>query len=491
MRPIVLIRHLDTVTTRRLALYMVGLDALVYAVYAALGVRFDISSLTQFWQYLDPVLLKTRLIESVFYLHSQPPLFNLFLGLVLKLAPDDPAPLFRAAYFLAGLALYLGLFGLMRRLGVSRPLALALSTLFMARPAFILYEHWLYYTFPLAAILTLSALAVAEFLEHRRPWQAAAFFALLFLLCATRSLFQWLYFVFILAALLIARRRDWRVILATAAIPLLLLLALNFKNYVLFGKFTSATWLGLNVWGMVDRDLPQAERGRLVAEGRLSELALISRFSPVEAYPPRYRAVTGYENIPALRQTRKSTDAINYNHLAYIGISDQHLADSFWVITHRPRCFLYGVAKAWFLYFWPSSEYSFLAANRSQLGALIPVLNYVAYGKLPFDLTQVRGLPLHTDGERYIYLFLLIGLPAVLIYGVWRALDPRNDEPINRRLLLLLVCFNIAFVALIGNLFEVGENNRFRFMTDPLSAALLGMCIQRWLIGRTKRSLRK
>ena len=37
-------------------------------------------------QYLDPLLLKSDLLKSLFYLHSQPPIFNLFLGIVLKLS---------------------------------------------------------------------------------------------------------------------------------------------------------------------------------------------------------------------------------------------------------------------------------------------------------------------------------------------------------------------------------------------------------------------
>ena len=40
-------------------------------------------------QYLDPLLLKSDLLKSLFYLHSQPPIFNLFLGIVLKLSSNS------------------------------------------------------------------------------------------------------------------------------------------------------------------------------------------------------------------------------------------------------------------------------------------------------------------------------------------------------------------------------------------------------------------
>ena len=38
-------------------------------------------------QYLDPLLLENDLLRSLFYLHSQPPLFNFFLGAILKVSP--------------------------------------------------------------------------------------------------------------------------------------------------------------------------------------------------------------------------------------------------------------------------------------------------------------------------------------------------------------------------------------------------------------------
>ena len=39
------------------------------AAYAA-GIRLDPDPLTWYWQYIEPALLKERLLESLFYLHS-------------------------------------------------------------------------------------------------------------------------------------------------------------------------------------------------------------------------------------------------------------------------------------------------------------------------------------------------------------------------------------------------------------------------------------
>jgi hypothetical protein len=45
--------------------------------YYLLGVRFDARPILTFFQFIDPELLKHRLLESLYYLHIQPPGFNL------------------------------------------------------------------------------------------------------------------------------------------------------------------------------------------------------------------------------------------------------------------------------------------------------------------------------------------------------------------------------------------------------------------------------
>jgi hypothetical protein len=41
-------------------------------------------------------------------------------------------------------------------------------------------------------------------------------------------------------------------------------------------------------------------------------------------------------------------------------------------------------------------------------------------------------------------------------------------------------------VALVGNISEAGENHRFRFATDPLSAVLLGLVVEQLRRGRPR-----
>ena len=72
------------------------------ALYYFLGVRFDSSLLYQAWQILDVNLLRDRLVESLLNLHCQPPLFNLFVGLIIKVCPNHLDAVFHGVTFASG-----------------------------------------------------------------------------------------------------------------------------------------------------------------------------------------------------------------------------------------------------------------------------------------------------------------------------------------------------------------------------------------------------
>ena len=131
---------------------LIAIFVLVHALYYLAGIRFIDTTLIEVMHFIDVELLKTRLLESVIYLHIQPPLFNLFTGLVLKLAPD-PTWLFHVVFLACGLVLYLNVFFLQVKFGVNARLAAFLATVFMASPSFILWEHFLLYTLPIATLL--------------------------------------------------------------------------------------------------------------------------------------------------------------------------------------------------------------------------------------------------------------------------------------------------------------------------------------------------
>ncbi len=321
----------------------------------------------------------------------------------------------------------------MRRLGVSIFIAVVLSTWFLASPTFILYEQWLYYQFPLALLMTLSCLLLSHTLTRPRFREAFGFFGVVCAMCLLHSSFHLLYFLLVMTTLLALRWGHRRIIVAAALLPLLLLLGLYTKNYLLFGQLTTSSWSGMNFARVTLKAMPLEARRQLVEEGKLSPLALIRPFSNLEDYPARFRQVRGFEQIPALRQAAKPPYWSNFNHLAYLSISRTYLKDDLYVVFHRPKYLLLGWLNSWICYFRSGSDYSPTYGNLSKIGPVNVLYDYAFYGKVPHYRLHLGVVPAYyifNDGAR-LYLFLLIGLPLLLLFGfrtAWRPSWPRVDS---------------------------------------------------------------
>jgi hypothetical protein len=491
--------YLERLSPGRLTAALVGAFAGVHLFYYALGVRFDDTTLGWYWQYLDPHLLRHKLLESVFYMHSQPPLFNLFLGAVLKIAGGRGRCVFQGVYLAGGLTVYLSLFWLQLKLGVSRAVAFAVATLFLFSPSFVLYEHWLFYTLPVVALLTASALLFYEVLARRRAWAMAAFFACVFSLCGMRHIFHLAYYAAVAAGVAWFCAGARKKALLVAAAPFLLLFSFYLKNYVLFGEFATSSWGGMNLWQMTGMNLTLAEKESLLAEGKPGEAALTTPFSEVADYPPAYADASRFDGVDALTRPHKSTGPINYNHLAYVAISRAYLADSLYVLKRFPHTYLKGLLRSWFIYFKSSSDYvsgvRFLdqTDNLSRVSFLNDLFDRLLYGKVTFEpVTGFVSNLFLLEKEEPFYFYLWVCLPLLLYYGFRTALrkETFGEGALarNRRRTVLFICFNVLYVALVANGFSWAETNRMRFATDPLYAVLLGLFIQYAVLRGTARA---
>jgi hypothetical protein len=469
-----------------------GLSRLAYHLK---GVRFDDSTLLYYWQFLDPPLLRHRLAESLFYLHSQPPLYNLFLGTVLKLSPGMVTSTFHVVYLLLGIALYGTVFALMRRLGVSTGIALAVSTWFMISPSFVLYEHLLFYTMPVAALLAVSALLCYQVLEKQKLPPALLFFVVVLMLCSVRATYHLVYYLLLMGALLVLCVRTRKIIALAALVPLVLLSSLYVKNLAVFDMFATSSWMGMNLASNTVERMSMEERRRLIDRGKLSPLTLMPRFSAVDAYPEEYRRVEGFYGIPALREAKKSTGANNYNHLAYVSISKQCLKDDVYIILHRPRLLLKGMACSWICYFQSSSNYPHLTANRDRIALMERIYDHIFYGVIPWRAwlpLQSKLVPAHFPWRNPMprpFPFLVIGLPLLVVFALRLAANPQRSGVTlsrNQRVLIALLCFNIIYAAFIGNLLEGGENHRIRFESDALYVVLLGLLLHYSILPRLR-----
>lgn len=421
-------------------------------LYFDIGVRFDSTLLYSGIQFLDVSLLQHRLIESIFHLHCQPPLFNLLLGVILKAFPGSIDTALHVLFMGFGLVLVLSMYVVSRMLGIPAFLALIMAVLYLASPTTVLYENFLLYTYPTASLLCLSALLLGVWVRTGRSAVGIAFFSTLAAVILTRSVFQipW----FLAAGLIIAasRRSEWRSVVGLAIVPFLIVCSWQVKNYVQFGSVATSTWLGLNLTRNTVERLGPDRIAEMVHAGRLSRLATVPALSEFEAYEVGDPQPTG---IPVLDRKVKEQPSVgpNYNFVGYIRVSNIRLQDALTVIAGDPAQFAENVLDAVTIWLRPAFEALRGTKNAEALGLLDPVLA--------------------TQGAEGVCRWLSQGLVALcyivaLLYGgaVTVHLFRGPNTPLCR-LVMAFMWLTVLYAAIVVNFTEIWENNRIRFMTDP------------------------
>ena len=445
---------------------VVAAFALSRVLYAIMGLRFDASPLYYYWQYADPELLQGDLARTVWHLHGQPPLMNLYLGLVLKVFPNGFATAFHVIHLAGGLVLAVALERAMERLGVLPWLAALLAVIFTVSPVTVLYESWLFYHHPVTVLLALSVLALERFLARETVGRGAVFFGPLALVVLTRGIFGLLWFAASVAAVVWFMPSERRRVLAAAAGPLLVLALFTAKHHAMFGRGgVGHAHVGPNLAQRMVTALPAGTLAALERQGEISRIVSIPPMSDLGAYrglvpeaPP-----TG---VPVLDQERRSTGHGNQQHLRYIAISDAYLADALHLMRRYPRSYARTVAGAF------DHGYFHSPAND---------------GGLRGSATFKRVEPWLRRWERVFGGYrddgngaqIVVALPALLLYAAWLALRPSARSSQNRSVgaVAAYLAITIVYVTAVTTLVSWGDYSRYRFKLDALFLVVLGVAL--------------
>ncbi len=461
--------------TTKLCCALAGLFALSRLVCYAAGVRF-VADLDNLIQIADTLLLREDLFRTVLLLHYQPPLFNLFIGLVCKIFPDNFILVFQLIYLALGLCLCIAVFLLGIRLGLGRKWAFALSGVFTVTPATILLENWAFYSYPVALLLVLAALALNFFAETRKLVWLFCLFLLLATVVLTRSMFHPLWLLLVSGALWLLLPECRRRIVTAALIPLLVVGLWMAKNYYTVGGFTTSTLLGMNMSKITIMQLSGPERVRLYSQQKMSVAGLYSPFESLDYYRANFKDIAGYlpSGIPILDNERTAGGAPNFNHPAYVDISRRFLHDDLSVVRYRPAAYIGGVFGALSLYVQPPHDQIFNPENVKKIAPWVRVSDVILYGQLSSLWrdnyhTEFKSRIRLSESLPDIGLFVLAALLAIALY--WPAALARGGlEGLRgpRGITALFMFFTVAYVSGVVNLLEIGENARIRYEIEPL-----------------------
>jgi Glycosyltransferase family 87 len=486
------------VAAGRIVIVLVAVAVLVEVLRVGGGV--DGIEVASSWQLLDLDVLEHDPLRGVWFLHTQPPLHNLVIGLVAS----SPLPLAGTLFLLyAGCVVVLGLVlhDLLLRWDLPNVVATAVACLAVANPALLSTVRIASYEVPLATVLVVLVWVLDRYLDAPTPVLLGAIVGLATALVLTRSLFHPVWLVAVLAVVFWARRQPARRVVAFAAVPLVLIGGLVVKNAALFDSPTLSSWTGFNLHRGVLDPMSAASIDRAVDAGRITGLAAERPWQNLADYRPWLDGCRSGSSHAAVAEETKSIDSVavpNFNHECYLRLYRQSQDDALTMIFREPDQYARGrvVAVALSHAYVPLGEddpgTSILGAEfpsttwMDRLYSLVMVRSGVTVDMSGWNVPLV-GARLSFSVAWLLVLGTVLAVVATVVaaVGCWRAVR-RHVPPARRDVVWLVAGFTILFVVLGGDLVELGENFRFRSMLDPLVLAL-GVSVVADLVARARR----
>jgi hypothetical protein len=343
-----------------------------------------------------------------------------------------------------------------------------------------LFENCATYEYPVLLFLLLSALALARLCESLASRWALAFFGCLLVLVLVRNVFNIVYLLAVAVGLLWFLPAGRRAILIGVLPAVLITGAIYVKNGLLFGRFTSSTWMGMTMGMTTTNQLTDEEAADLVKRGIVSPLAEIAPFSELSAYDP-YIHRPPKTGIPVLDQDETSTGHPNFNNLAYLQVHDQYMADSIAIWRYYPIPYLRSVLIACFSYFRPASDLGYFNRTSARVKAWEHAFNAAVFGQVRHTEDRKDFLELKQAGHNfsrvlYTGMFLMAVIPATVTWGTAQLLVPRWRRRWTHTQLMVLgfMLFTIVYLTLVSTLLSSFDGNRYRFPLDGFFVAFVG-----------------
>jgi uncharacterized membrane protein len=447
-----------------------GIALLHFAIglYArlALGVNISADTRGNTWDYFSQTLpgelLRDDLWSSIWLLHAQPPLYNLLGGLTIKFFPNRYPDVLHTQYMLLGAIMVGLLYVVLYQLTSNRLYSVVVGVLLALYPAILLYEAYFLYSLPVAFLIALSVAMLSFFSLYQKNSFLIAFIFCINILILTRSAYHILLLVPAMAVAWLAVRTEPQRVLTIAFLICLLSVGWYSKNQVQFGFWGSSSWVGMNLFRAAEADYGNNELKALADEGVIDEL---TGYVKPMARPSVYSEF-GY----ATNSEQPALAGDHHNNQIILTLSPIYMRNAVKLIAHDPMRYANGVAGSILKFAAPSSRYPHLAANAASLGIYESFVSQILLGQRLFP---------HEDNEPEGSILLFLMPLSLLLYGYllqrkFRQLWPAGNrlDHVRRQLapdIAIHFMFLIfAYTLAVGILFEHGENERFKFMIEPI-----------------------
>jgi hypothetical protein len=225
----------------------------------------------------------------------------------------------------------------------------------------------------------------------------------------------------------------------------------------MFGFFTTDSWIGMNLASTTWNEYSYIKREKLVKQNKLDKIVIVDPFQNLETYSS-YIQNKPSSHITLLDQKIKTGGYINYENINYITLSKIYLKNSLDLIRTNPNIYLEILRKGYVFYTNPPSNSHLFKENLKHIQYYDGIFNLIFYG---------GGL----------YTFFAI--PLVIYFAFKKMFYNLKKKKYSISIFLGFLLITIIYTGLIGNMFELGENNRSFFIVQIylIILFLLNCCI--------------
>lgn len=397
-----------------------------------------------FWQTIPMSDLQSDFWASLWNLHAQPPLFNVYGAVLYRVFGENFLQAMHYVNMLIGSIMCGLLYPVLLHLTGRVKLSFFAALLFSLNPSIYLYEAFILYSSQVAFLAIMATYLMVRFCRSKREGWFYGVMVALTVLILYRSLYHLVLVLPVVAigAILVETRRLRLVLLSL----LICLPAVGWyaKNQAVFGFFGSSSWMGSNMWRMVSENYSESELKGLADQGVIDRVAYGIKYFERPSVFARY----GYNRTTDVAMLSRD----DYHNINMIDISAMHFKNAMRLIRHDPLHYLGNACEAYTRFCRPSYMTQFVRANTEKIPRILSVSSW-----------------LHGPGSFSWYQILIP--VAGLVYArrlFRRGLDSMREYAVEAFMLVL-----VAYVTLIGSLMEFGENCRFKFGVELLILCLV------------------
>lgn len=459
--------------------------SVVYLAVAIGGQGFSTAYLNFGWQLVPWDVLSSDPLRSVWFMHIQPPLWNLLLGTTSWVSPVSDAGTLQVVMFAIGASLAGACAALAARLGASHRVAVIVAVAATVHPEVLKGAFEPNYELGVALLIVLVLVAVGRLDDPSRR-NLVRLAVVVTALVMTRSLYHPVLLAVIVGVALLAVRRhvDRRTLAVVVAIPLVVVGGWVIKNQVLFGTPNLSSWFGMNLQRAVIPVLDRDDLDEMYERGQVSDVAMIGPFGRYDLYRDVVEPCVPAHSHRSLTEPDRASDEYspNFNYECYIPLFEQAGRDAWAVIREHPEAWLEG--RLWSL----RTTFAVATLPSESPSLVMRVLDDV-YSVARLDVRGVLstagwGTPIYgrLEASADFSLTLVAAYSLVTVIGATAAFRWIRRRSVTTPDLVVVVAALLAlFTVMVGAVAELGEQSRFRTAIDPLVVVVVSVVVERWV----------